>query len=335
LLALTRPWTAAAVAFPFFIHGLVLLARGDHATRIRLVLTGVLSGLVASLYFVWQFAVTGDLLTNPYTLWWPYDRVGFGPGVGVSPQGHTFGQAIFHTMFSLNIGNSDMFGWPHLAWLFLPFGLWAIRRDRRIWLVAAVLPSLIIAYLAYWTPAGAYGPRYYYEGLFVPILLTAAGIRWLAGGRVGQSPGLTWGTPARLRLAVTAGITMLLIAGNLLFYLPMRMESLTNIYGVSTECTRSLIMNLQRVPGPTLVFVHVQQRYFEYACLIDMNSPFLDSEAVIAISRGNEIDQAVAKSFPERTVWHYYPDTRRLHQQPREIPPKSDLQAPPAGEDVQ
>jgi 4-amino-4-deoxy-L-arabinose transferase-like glycosyltransferase len=323
LLTLTRPWTAAGVCIPFFIHGLYLLLHGDRQIRLRLMGVGALTAGIASLYFIWQFAVTGSLLINPYTLWWPYDRVGFGPGTGLAPLGHSLDKGAVNTLYSLNVGSSDLFGWPHLAWIFLPFGLWAVRRNCRSWLVISVLFTLIGAYFLYWVPASAYGPRYYYEALFVPILLTAAGMRWLAGHKVGRQPAVQWSRRSHLQPLLTTSISLLLVAVNLFHYLPMRMNNMIGLYGVSPSCTYPLKANLAREAAPTLVFVHVQQRYFEYACLLDMNSPFLDDKAILAISRGVEIDQAVARAYPDRSVRHYYPDTRRLHEQRREIPPKS------------
>ena len=92
----------------------------------------------ASLHFLWQFAVTGDPTLNPYTLWWPYDKIGFGPGVGVLPQGHTLRIAWINTRFSLWVGSRDLFGWARYSWIFLPFGLWAARGMARCCLRGAL-----------------------------------------------------------------------------------------------------------------------------------------------------------------------------------------------------
>jgi len=80
VLALTRPLTALAVAFPFAIHGIYLLIRKDWKTRWHVMAVGGLALGIGLLTFLWQYAVTGDALLNPYTLWWEYDKVGFGPG---------------------------------------------------------------------------------------------------------------------------------------------------------------------------------------------------------------------------------------------------------------
>ncbi len=179
LLGLTRPLTAVAVAFPFSLHGLVLMIQGDWRTRRRLVGFAALAGAVSALQLIWQFAATGDPFFNLYTLWWPYDRVGFGPGVG--RYGHNLQLALFNTRFSLSAGWRDLFGWGVFSWIFLPFGFWALRRNRGALLVSAVPLSLVGFYLAYWVGSWLFGPRYYYEGLPALTLLSAAGIAWLAG----------------------------------------------------------------------------------------------------------------------------------------------------------
>lgn len=78
VLALTRPMTAVGVAIPFFIHGVVLVFSRDKTNRLFVVGIGLVAGLISSLHFVWQYAVTGNTWLNPYELWWPYDKIGFG-----------------------------------------------------------------------------------------------------------------------------------------------------------------------------------------------------------------------------------------------------------------
>ena len=111
VLVLTRPLTALAVAFPFAIHGIYLLIRKDWHTRRQVVAIGGLALGIGALIFLWQYAVTGDALQNPYTLWWEYDKFGFGPGHGVTENGHSFNLARINTRFSLRVGYSDLFGW--------------------------------------------------------------------------------------------------------------------------------------------------------------------------------------------------------------------------------
>ena len=141
LLALTRPMTALGVAFPFFIHGVIILLRGPRVDRMRVAGIGGISLGVALLFFVWQYGVTGNAFLNPYTLWWEYDKIGFGPGIGTAEGGHTLRLAWDNFKVSMNSGWKDLFGWGTISWLFLPFGAWAAHRNRAAWLTGSVFWS--------------------------------------------------------------------------------------------------------------------------------------------------------------------------------------------------
>jgi hypothetical protein len=183
-LIVTRPFTAVGVVLPFAFYGIYLLWHGDRQTRVHLIVMGFAILALSSLHFLWQMTLTGNPLLDPYTLWWSYDRIGFGPGIGVLPGGHTLYQAYVNTSHSLETGWSDFFGWQYLSWLFLPFGLWAARRNHEALLLGSVFISLVVIYMAYWVGSDLFGPRYYYEGFYSVSLFTAAGIFWLAGRAV-------------------------------------------------------------------------------------------------------------------------------------------------------
>jgi hypothetical protein len=127
------------------------------------------------LVFAWQYAVTGDPFLNPYTLWWKYDTVGFGPGHGLEEDGHTWHEARVNTKFSLRAGWVDLFGWWRYSWVLLPFGLVAALRRPKTWLAGLVPLSLVLLYMAYWVGSWLFGPRYFYEGLPGVIIFSAAG----------------------------------------------------------------------------------------------------------------------------------------------------------------
>jgi hypothetical protein len=313
-LALTRPWTAVGVALPFAFHGLVILSRGSTESRKRLVGFGLLAGATAALLFAWQYAVTGNPLLNPYTLWWPYDQVGFGPGHGLHSGGYQPNNALTNTLFSLYAGNTDLFGWLGISWLFMPFGLIAIFKNRRAWLVCAVLPALVLAYSLYWMPSWVFGPRYYYEALAGPLLLTAAGIRWLAGAAIHQ---VKWGWPARLRFGLTGAAVTFLIAANLIFYLPMRLSGMHAMYHISSACLAPFQTAQARQSVPALVFVSVRAHWYEFNCLQDLNSPFMDSDYLTVISGTPQDNAALAAQFPNRKILFYYTDTFSLQETER------------------
>jgi 4-amino-4-deoxy-L-arabinose transferase-like glycosyltransferase len=295
LLALTRPLTGIGVALPFFIHGMVILLRGARADRLRVIGIGGIALGVVFLLFLWQYAVTGNPLLNPYILWWDYDRLGFGPGIGTAVDGHNLRHAWDNVKISLNAGWRDLFGWGSISWLFLPFGVWAARKNRAAWLAGSVYWSLVAVYMLYWVGAWVYGPRYYYEGFHSITLLSAAGIFWLAG----NSRVLKWSTCA---------LFICLTGYNLLFFLPARLGEMRGLFGVRRELLAPFLTPQAQQMTPALVIVHPRLEWREYGALTELEDPWLTTPFIFAYSRGDEIDAALAQDFPSRQVIHYYMD---------------------------
>jgi len=299
LLILTRPVTAIAVAFPFALHALYLLL------RFRRRFLGDLSGIAALTMAVgvilplWQWTQTGDAWLNPYTLWWPYDRMGFGKGVGPLATGHTLQQAWINTRMSLYAWQHDLFGWPYLSWAFLPLGLWSLRRRAEAWLALAIFPALIVVYMAYWVGSWLLGPRYFVEGLPMLASISAAGIVWAGGWAQAGARG------GRVRRLATAALLAAALLANVGLYLPLRLGGLRGLFGIS----RSAIVAFQEVdPGAAVVIVHRNPYWHGYGNLLTLTPPFLESELKLIYERGPEIDARAAALFPDLPVYHYYPD---------------------------
>ncbi len=305
-LAVTRPLTAAAVAVPFILHALILLARGGRVVRLPLAGLALLAGAIASLYFAWQYAVTGDAMLNPYTLWWPYDRIGFGPGVGLQTGGFSLKHAWWNTMMNLRVGSSDLFGWGQLSYLFIPFGIFSLRREKRAWLAAGVLLSLVLAYMLYWVGAWLFGPRYYYEGLFALAIFSAAGIRWLAGRPLAAFHSRRRALWEKTRFALVTWLLVGLVASNFMYYLPHRLAMMNDLYDVSRTYFQPFEANPQLTPA--LVIVHPLADWIEYGRLLELSSPYHDTPYVFIIARGAQKEQAAIDLLPGRKVWHYYAD---------------------------
>jgi hypothetical protein len=308
LLALTRPLTAVGIGLPFFIHGAILLVRGPGSIRRRVLGLGLIAGLLAAVILLWQYAATGNPLINPYTLWWPYDRLGFGPGVGLQPGGNSPHWALNNASNSMRVGASDLFGWPMLSWLFMPFGLWTLRRNRMALLVSSVLVSLLLMYLLYWIGSWVFGPRYYFEGMISAILLTAAGIQWLAGELKPASSPRNQRISHAVRFSFVIGVLVLLIGGNLRFYLPQRLASLTHVYGVSRQQLAPFTRPEAQAMAPALIVVVQQQQWREYGTLLELSNPYLDTPFIFNYYRGATSNQAVIDAYPERAVYYYYAD---------------------------
>ena len=306
-MVLTRPLTALGVAFPFILHGIYILIKGEKKTKKHAVLIACFTLLISLLFLGWQYAVTGDPLQSPYTLYWPYDKIGFGPDVGLHSEGHTPWYAWVNTRFSLWVGSSDLFGWPRLSWLFLPFGLIALRKNTKALLVSSVVLSLILVYGLYWIGAWLLGPRYYFEGLISVVILSSSGFFWLAGKlkpfRVNPK-----NLFQNIRFAGVVLVLVLLVTGDLVFYLPQRLSNLYGLYGISSARLAPFLAEDTQELTPAIIIVHPQHNWLEYGGLLDLSNPFLDTPFIFTHNRSTEKNQEVADAFPERKVWHYYPD---------------------------
>ncbi len=300
LLALTRPLTAIGVGLPFFVHGIVLLVRGDRSIRQRVLVIGLLAAATASLVIVWQFAVTGSPWLNPYTLWWKYDKVGFGPGFGREPGGHNLNWAWINLKASLNSGWRDFFGWGSLSWLLLPFGVWSLGKNWRGWLVALVFPSLVLVYMAYWIGSTLYGPRYFYEGFYSLTVVSAAGLFWLAD-RVFQQ-----GRARRGMQMASALLGLFLIGYNLTAYLPKRLNDMVGLYGIRRAMLQPFETPQAQSFTPALVVVHFYHQWTEYGGLLYLQNANLTSPFIFALSRGAQADAALPRDYPDRNIINYY-----------------------------
>ena len=310
VLAMTRPLTAVAVGLPFFIHGIILLIRGDKSTRFKVLTVGLLAAFVAALVPLWQFAVTGDPMLNPYTLWWKYDKIGFGEGFGRQAGGHSLYWAWVNLKVSFKAGWGDFFGWGNASWLFLPFGVWALGRNARAWLVALVFPSIVLLYMAYWIGSDLYGPRYYYEGFFSLTLVSAAGMFWLAERVAREGRLRKWMQSATLLLGV------FLIGYNLIVYLPKRLNEMTNLYGINRAMLAPFETEQAKELTPALVIVHFKKSWTEYGGLLELQNANLTSPFIFVLSRGN--DDTLAQDYPGRNIVYYYTDEpNQFYKSPR------------------
>ncbi|MGD0749811.1 MAG: STT3 domain-containing protein [Anaerolineales bacterium] len=302
LLVITRPLTALGVSLPFFLHGMVLLWRGNGGGRRHVLAIGAIALLVGSLFLVWQYAVTGNPFTDPYTLWWSFDRIGFGPGIGLEPGGHTLQLGIHNARLMLTDLNKDLFGWAGYSWIFLPFGVWALRKNRAAWLSMAVFVCLVICYVFYWASVTRYGPRYYYEGLYGLTLASAAGILWLAGSLKAQG----W---YKLRIFLVGAILAGLVSYNLAAFLPARFGQIYGLYDVHHAQLSPFLTAQARAKTPALVIVHTQKIWTEYAGLLELEDPWLTSPFIFAWSNNGSIsDAGLAALYPNRQIIYYYPD---------------------------
>lgn len=140
---LTRSLTAVGYAVPFVAYSLAQIALRRQRHWPNYLLVALAGAAVSALLLAYQWAVTGDPLLNPYVLWWPYDKIGFGPGIGWMPGGHSLHYAWLNLRQDLKNAATDVLGWPGLSWL--PVALALIRFPRNAGAVDATATSETIA----------------------------------------------------------------------------------------------------------------------------------------------------------------------------------------------
>ena len=256
---------------------------------------------------LYQLAVAGDARTDPRLLYWPYDRVGFGPGVGESqnvftmtmtdggpavtwytdptqpPRGHSPARGLYNLGRNLDALQRDLFGWPPfftLAFVWLAF---LLRRPAvGDWLLLVVVLAVGGGYVAYWAAGIAYGPRYFYAALPALVILTARGVAALA---------------ARGGWRVAGGVLLLLVGYNLTT-LPGRMDDYRGYNFVSGAGQRAVAA---AVETPALVFVTASETdWWEYGAFFSGNTPWLEGPIVYARDRGAAENARLRAAFPAR-----------------------------------
>jgi hypothetical protein len=290
---LTRSLTAVAFAAPFIVYSLVQVVRRRQPHWPRYLLLAASAAAVAALLPVYQWAVTGDPWLNPYLLWWPYDRLGFGPGIGAMPGGHSPFYAWINLKQDLSRAATDLLGWPALSWIPLILGLALRPRRARDWGLLSPFLCLVIAYLFYWigSPSRLWGPRYYFEGFAGLWILASAGLLKTWDWARRQQP--------RLR-PVLAGALVVVVAGSLALNLPDRLGEAHGFYGI----TRSQFEPIEQADLEDALVIVYAERWLEYGALLSSMSPTLDDDVVYARGINPELDAAVIDDYPGRTVYY-------------------------------
>ncbi len=290
---LTRSLTAVAYAVPFAAYSLIQVTRRRQVHWHHYLLVALAAGAVAALLPAYQWAVAGDPRLSPYTLWWPYDRIGFGPGIGAMPGGHSPYYAWINLKQDLSRAATDVLGWPGLSWLPLLLGLSLRPRRPRDWALLAPATCLVTAYVFYWigSPARLWGPRYYFEGF---------GGLWLLGA-VGLLKVWDWSkTRQRWVRPALGGALVLVVAFSLAVNLPSRMQAAHGFYGI----TRAQLQPIEEAELHNALVIVYAERWLEYGALLSGMSPTLDDDVIYVRGSGAEIDAAVIAEYPGKAV-HY------------------------------
>ncbi len=293
---ITRPWTTFAIGLPFAVQALIDLVRRWRSVWRAYALMLIAFSAIAVILPVYNVALTGSPLTNTYALWWSMDRLGFGPGIGVSPGGHSLYTAIVNFRIDFSQFGQMLSGWPDalgvsLAWLPLIAGLLLPPMTKRDW--ALLLPpfALIGAYFLYWARGSSfYGPRYYAEAMPFLWLIIARGLIKICAIKN------RW--PRRLVYVALP----LLVAGNIVSIIEPHFITGFAQYRLAR---RSLNTVAQADVHHALIFVRAPQ-WQDYADLGWLNAPNLpDGDLIFAYDFGPTGNARLIAAYPDRAVYYF------------------------------
>lgn len=328
LLVSMRPLTALAMAAPVGLHALSRLfdvftpekklSFGKFA--LPLIVMGVFVLPWIGLIFGFNYAVTGEVRSELYTLLWSYDKPGFGEGTGTLDGGHSLTYAWRNFNADITVWSRDLLGITlnptvdsylsknlgygagvGLAWLFVAVGLVAGRKNEWIWLLFELFMAIVIAQLTYWIGSAVYGSavysvRYYYEATGGIMLVIAYGLVTQARAWSPKAEQVS-GAFRRAWARVWPGYVLLtvLILASLIGYLPARLsESLpgwpNGLYGFN-KVGRYQLRDLDRLrePGRQMLIIvlrdpnpTIEDDWRNYGAYMAETSPFLDSDIIVA-----------------------------------------------------
>ena len=325
MLFLTRQFTAVLVFLAFGLPWLALTARRNRSRSPSPVATvfvpASLFALAVAPFLLtlpaYQATLTGSPRTDPRLLFWPYDRVGFGFGIGEPenvftftdmaagpaiawrtdpaqpPRGHTPARGLYNLGRNLDALEKDLFGWPALFSLaFLWFAFLLRRPAVADWALLALLLAFAGGYVTYWHAGLAYGPRYFYAALPALTILTARGASALA-------------TAAHRATGAAAKPAVLLVIALLIGYnlitLPGRIEGYRG-YNFIDGAGRAAVEGI--VASPALVFVTTGTAdWWQYGAFFNGNTPWLDGPVVYARDLGAVENRRLWAEFPGRGAY--------------------------------
>ena len=293
--AITRQLDAAALAVPFTLALFPALWRTKFRPAIWLILGGF-PPILAFLLYNWD--LTGSPLTSAYTLWWPFDKVGFGPTIGMG--GFTVAQGFTNLSINLQMLLAHLFGWPFyftLALTAIPFLTGRASRWDLLFLASGA--TLILAYVAYWNPGIMYGPRYLYVTIPFFALLSARGLEELYRLPLRLAPLRNGDRLAALIFPVI--VTCVLVAYDLDVYLPAQVPIYRG-YNFTSRASLNAVENAHIHNALVFVVDNPPGQWWSYGEVFPANGPALDGDIVYAHDLGRA-DRQLARLYPTRATY--------------------------------
>jgi hypothetical protein len=256
--------------------------------------------------------LTGNPFLSPRTLFYPADRLGFGQGIGFYGQ-HTLAAGLVNLDELLTILAIDLYGWPFyltFGFLLVPF---LTRRAKLVdWYLLACALIVTLSFVAYFYHGIYLGPRYLFELLPCLLILTARGILLLAQwGKLLELALLRrwslahggWHKLSGLRLlgGMTIVVLLLLVACNLIYYMPRQIARYQNYSGLP----QGENINLTALYHPNLhnAIVVTSDLGLYQLELFPLNDPLLHDDIIYAYASDPSQYARLHSAFPDRALY--------------------------------
>ncbi|MEJ2744518.1 MAG: glycosyltransferase family 39 protein, partial [bacterium] len=280
-------------------------------------LAGFCSGglLMLAFYLYANYAIMGDPFKPPYSI--------IAKPIGLFGGQRTLNMALMHYCTMMTYFVMVIFGWPVVftTGFFMAF-LLLVKRD--VWSMFLLLVFVGMTLVNILNPsmvsiAHMYGPRYAYEPLFVFVIMAACGwncvrilmqrgIEVFASVRPVRAKALSWLAHAAF-LALPAVLVFgaqqqwLSPSGCLmdLLFTPSNIYKLKGFNHISGETLSKI-----RDRGIHNALIFLEDREYDwwyYGAVFTLNSPFLDSDIIVARDLGPQENRKVITAFPGRSLY--------------------------------
>jgi hypothetical protein len=100
----------------------------------------------------------------------------------------------------------------------------------------------------------------------------------------------------------------MLFVGNLIFYLPNRLNFMFGLYEISQARMAPFLTPEAQALTPAVIIVH-GDRWTDYGALLELEDPFLTTPFIFTFGDKSTLKETLQATYPERGIYHYYPDS--------------------------
>jgi Dolichyl-phosphate-mannose-protein mannosyltransferase len=247
----------------------------------------------------------GDPFLSPREWLAPFDRFGFGDGIGFYSK-HTLAAGMITLHELLTSLATDLYGWPfYLTLVFLAIPFLARRVLLPDWLMLMGCIVMIGIFAGFYYHGIYLGPRYLYESLPFLLILTARGIIVLSklARQVAQqihNVQIPDGISSSASIA-TIILVLTLVGYNLIYYLPRQVAIYTNFTGLPA----TYHIDLGQIYHPPIhhaLIMTTNRGLYQYV-LFPLNDPDLRGDNIYALISSYKDQSELHVAFPQRQMY--------------------------------